>query len=215
MSDKTVFENWKQKYSNCLLDNQSLILEFDLSERQIGKKIKSTSLGITLFCGFSLLILETLGNCLLFFIVWYEKFGMDSKKRTITNQLLSRMIIARIFFNILFMPTYFGSLLLFPSEFRILRFIFFIFSKIICPNTCLIIFDYRWIRISHCWFWFLSYHHTFFSNNGWNGDSQDSLLVQIFYHCCNGWIFPYKFHKPIQRYDKSWICNNKSLIGWT
>ena len=117
MSDKTEFENWKQNYSNCLLDNQSLILEFELSGRQIGKKLKPTSLGITMFCGISLLILETLGNCLSFCIVWYEKFGMDSKKRTITNQLLSRMIMAFIFFNIFFMPIYYGSLLIFHSEF--------------------------------------------------------------------------------------------------
>ena len=117
MTDKTVFENWKQNNSNCLLDNQSLILEFELSEMQIGKKIKSTSLGITLFCGISLLILETLGNCLLFCMLWYEKFGMDSKKRTVTNQLLSRMIMARISFNMFFMPIYFGSLLVFHSEF--------------------------------------------------------------------------------------------------
>ena len=117
MSGKTEFENWKQNYSNCLLDNQSLILEFELSGRRIGKKIKPTSLGITLFCGISLLILETLGNCLSFCIVWYEKFGMDSKKRTITNQLLSMMIMVVIFFNIFFMPIYFGSLLIFHSEF--------------------------------------------------------------------------------------------------
>ena len=117
MSDKTEFENWKQNDSNCLLDNQSLILKFELFDRQIGKKIESTGLGLTLFCGISLLILETIGNCLLFCMLWYEKFGMDSKKRTVTNQLLSRMIMARIFFNILFMPIYFGSLLLFHSEF--------------------------------------------------------------------------------------------------
>ena len=116
MSDKTEFENWKQNDSNCLLDNQSLILEFELSERQIGQKIESTGLEITLFCGISLLILETLGNSLLFCMLWYEKFGMDPKKRTVTNQLLSRMIMARIFFNIFFMPIYFGSLLLFHSE---------------------------------------------------------------------------------------------------
>ena len=110
MSDKTEFQNWKQNDSNCLLDNQSLILE-------LGKKIESTGLGLTLFCGISLLILETLGNCLLFCMLWYEKFGMDSKKRTITNQLLSRMIMACIFFNLFFLPIYFGSLLLFHSEF--------------------------------------------------------------------------------------------------
>ena len=117
MSDKTEYENWKQNDSNCLLNNQSLILEFALSDRQIGKKIISTGLGLTLFCGISLLLMETLGNCLSFCMLWYEKFGMDSKKRTITNQLLSRMIMAGIFFNIFFMPIYFGSLLLFHSEF--------------------------------------------------------------------------------------------------
>ena len=119
MSDKTEFENWKQNDSDCLLHNLSLILEFELSDKQFGKKIKSTGLGITLFCGISLLILETLGNCLLFCMLWYEKFGMDAKKRTVTNQLLSRMIMARIFFNIFFMPIYFGSILLFQSEFFI------------------------------------------------------------------------------------------------
>ena len=117
MSETTEFENWKQNDSICLLNNQLLIIEFELSDRQIGKAIKSTGLGITLFCAISLLILETLGNGLTFCTIWYEKFEMDSKKRTITNQLLSRMIMAVIFFNIFFMPIYFGSLLLFHSEF--------------------------------------------------------------------------------------------------
>ena len=52
----------------------------------------------------SLIMLETLGNFLLFCMVWYEKYGMDSKKRTISNQLLSRMIIVSILFNIFIMP---------------------------------------------------------------------------------------------------------------
>ena len=52
----------------------------------------------------SLIMLETLGNFLLFCMVWYEKYGMDSKKRTISNQLLSRMIIVQILFNIIMMP---------------------------------------------------------------------------------------------------------------
>ena len=63
----------------------------------------SNGLGFTVFFGILLLIMETLGNYLLFCMVWYEKFGMDSKKRTITNQLLSRMILALIIFNILIM----------------------------------------------------------------------------------------------------------------
>ena len=52
----------------------------------------------------SLTMMETLGNFLLFCIVWYEKYGMDSKKRTISNQLLSRMIIVVILFNIFMVP---------------------------------------------------------------------------------------------------------------
>ena len=70
-----------------------------------------------MFFGILLLILETLGNYLLFCMVWYEKFGMDSKKRTITNQLLTRMLYALILFNIFFMPLYFVGILIPPSEY--------------------------------------------------------------------------------------------------
>ena len=52
----------------------------------------------------SLIMLETLGNFLLFCMVWYEKYGMDSKKRTISNQLMSRMLMVVILFNIIMMP---------------------------------------------------------------------------------------------------------------
>ena len=51
-----------------------------------------------------LIILETLGNFLLFCMIWYEKYGMDSKKRTVTNMLLSRIIFAQILCNIFIMP---------------------------------------------------------------------------------------------------------------
>ena len=106
----TEFENGKHNDSNVLLDNQSMILEFALFDRKIMKTILPTGLGLKVFLGILLLILETLGNYLLFCMVWYEKFGMDSKKRTVTNQLLSRMIFALIFFNIFFMPLFYGSL---------------------------------------------------------------------------------------------------------
>ena len=77
----------------------------------------SNGLGFTVFFGILLLIMETLGNYLLFCMVWYEKFGMDSKKRTISNQLLSRMILAVIVFNILFMPLVFGTIFIPYSEY--------------------------------------------------------------------------------------------------
>ena len=111
------FENGLQDDGNYLPDNHSMILEFALDDRQIEKKSILTGLGLKLFFGSLLLILETLGNYLLFCMLWYEKFGMDSKKRTVTNQLLSRMISTLILFNIIFMPLFFGLLLAPYSEY--------------------------------------------------------------------------------------------------
>ena len=74
----------------------------------------SNGLGFTVFFGILLLIMETLGNYLLFCMVWYEKFGMDSKKRTISNQLLSRKIFVVICFNIIFMPLAFAHFCFIP-----------------------------------------------------------------------------------------------------
>ena len=53
-----------------------------------------------------LVMLETVGNFLLFCIFVYEKYGMDTQKRTLTNQLLSTTIWVQIFFNIFIMPIY-------------------------------------------------------------------------------------------------------------
>ena len=60
--------------------------------------------GLVILLVILLLILETLGNFLLICMIYYEKYGMDSKKRTITNMLLSRMIFVQILYNIFFMP---------------------------------------------------------------------------------------------------------------
>ena len=88
------FENGTQNESNELQKNKLLLIEFDLFDRKSEKKLVSAGIGITVFFGILLLMLETIGNYLLFCMVWYEKNGMDSKKRTITNQLLTRMVLA-------------------------------------------------------------------------------------------------------------------------
>ena len=49
-------------------------------------------------------LLETLGNFLLVCMIIYEKCGMDSQKRDVTNQLLSSICVSRIFHNIIVMP---------------------------------------------------------------------------------------------------------------
>ena len=120
-SNHTAFENGKQNDSNTLLDNQSILIDFALFDKKIEQKImfmfEQAGPGLKVFVGISLLIMETFGNYLLFCMVWYEKFGMDSKKRTITNQLLSRMILVVMFFNIFFMPAFFGAFLIPYSEY--------------------------------------------------------------------------------------------------
>ena len=108
----TEFENGKHNDSNFLLENQSLIVEFAPFDRKIVKEWISTGLGLKVLVGILVLIVVTLGNYLLFCMVWYEKFGMDSKKRTITNQLLTRMVLALILFNSFFMPLYFVGILI-------------------------------------------------------------------------------------------------------
>ena len=47
-----------------------------------------------------LVMLETVGNFLLYCIIVYEKYGMDTQKRTLTNQLLRCEIFG--FFLLLF-----------------------------------------------------------------------------------------------------------------
>ena len=117
----TEYENGLKNVSNYVPDNQLIILEFALFNTKIERKSILTDLGLKLFFGILLLVMETLGNYLLFCMLWYEKFGMDSKKRTVTNQLLSRMIFALIFFNIMFMPLFFGALLIPLSKYFILK----------------------------------------------------------------------------------------------
>ena len=116
MCDILQFENGWQNDINYLVDNQSIIIEVVLFDMP-GKNLVASGLGLKVFLGILLLIMETVGNYLLFCVVWYEKFGMDSKKRTINNQLFSRMILVLIFYNIFFMPLFLGAFLIPYSEY--------------------------------------------------------------------------------------------------
>ena len=49
-------------------------------------------------------ILEIMGNFLLFSMIIYEKYGMDSQKRNVANQLLSSICFSRIVHNIIVIP---------------------------------------------------------------------------------------------------------------
>ena len=117
MCDILQVENGSQSDNNYLVDNQSMIIEVVLLDKKSGESLVVSGLGLKVFLGILLLIMETVGNYLLFCVVWYEKFGMDSKKRTINNQLFSRMILILIFYNIFFMPLFLGAFLIPYSEY--------------------------------------------------------------------------------------------------
>ena len=80
----------------------SIALHLILDDKKEGQPPHSGL--VILFLVILLIILETLGNFLLVCMIWYEKYGMDSKKRTVTNMLLSRIIFVQILCNIFIMP---------------------------------------------------------------------------------------------------------------
>ena len=73
--------------------------------------------GMIVLFVFLLIILETLGNFLLYCIIFFEKFGMDAQKRTVTNQLFSRMMYVLILNNLFIIPTSLSFLFGFKSKF--------------------------------------------------------------------------------------------------
>ena len=83
-------------------ENLHISENFTVNQHYMSKY--NPSLQMQMFYASLFLILETLGNFLLFCMIIYEKYGMDSQKRTITNQLLSSICWSAIVFNLLFMP---------------------------------------------------------------------------------------------------------------
>lgn len=53
---------------------------------------------------------EVVSNPLLFAIIHYEKYGMDPKKRTVVNQLISSLCAFHIYFNLTYLPFWAMSL---------------------------------------------------------------------------------------------------------
>ena len=84
--------------------NFSIVELFTLEE---GRKCDfNPTLQMKAFYVVMFLITLTIGNFLHFCIIIYEKFGMDSQKRTVTNQLLSSICANLIVYNSLFMLLY-------------------------------------------------------------------------------------------------------------
>ena len=73
--------------------------EIDQKPTGFGEKILNITIIIVLG-----IILEILCNAMLFGIFLYEKYGVDSQRRTIINMLLSQVCFATIVLNLLSMP---------------------------------------------------------------------------------------------------------------
>ena len=72
-----------------LIQNQELSETFILHQHEVCEF--NFSLQTWVFVVIMYLLVQTVGNFLLFCVMTYEKFGMDSQKRSVTNQLLTSM----------------------------------------------------------------------------------------------------------------------------
>ena len=110
-SDFTMSQNSNEfemdglKDSASFPDNFTIALTVTIQENCIADII-GLSPALKVLFAILLLMLETLGNMLLICMILYEKYGMDPQKRTIANQLLSRMLIVQIVCNIFILPIY-------------------------------------------------------------------------------------------------------------
>ena len=78
--------------------NDSIIEMLDQDEFVQDRPI-FIGLGITFF-----ILIEVIGNGSLLTMIVYEKYGMDSKKRTVNNQLLSSLCKGSVFCNVSIYP---------------------------------------------------------------------------------------------------------------
>ena len=53
---------------------------------------------------FLFIVVEIPGNLLLISMISYEKYGMDSRKRTVTNKLLTSICVIFVLQNVIVMP---------------------------------------------------------------------------------------------------------------
>ena len=84
--------------------NKTFHIMENASLDELGSKLPAPSAEMMTFYVFLFLIVEILGNFLLLSMIIYEKYGMDSQKRTVTNQLLSSICVSFLIHNVIVMP---------------------------------------------------------------------------------------------------------------
>ena len=98
--------NFTSEEFNDLTDKTCHIMEmfsFDEHRSMVLKYPKPSAQMLALYV-FLFLIVEVLGNFLLLSMIAYEKYGMDSQKRTVTNKLLTSICVIFLLQNVIVMP---------------------------------------------------------------------------------------------------------------
>ena len=86
-------------FNNTTSTNNVSIIEMTKQQEIIRDRPIFIVIGITLF-----VLIEVIGNGSLLTMIIYEKYGMDIKKRTVNNQLLSSLCKGSVFCNVLIYP---------------------------------------------------------------------------------------------------------------
>ena len=95
--------NFTSKEINTEINRTFHIME-NASLDELGSNIPAPSAEMMTLYIFLFLIEEILGNFLLISMITYEKYGMDSQKRTVTNKLLSSICVSFIMQNVIALP---------------------------------------------------------------------------------------------------------------
>ena len=87
-------------------ENFHILENVSLDELSMGVNIPAPSAQLMVLHVFFVLIVETIGNFLLLSMIIYEKYGMDSQKRTLTNRLLSSICVSFLAHNVIAVPLF-------------------------------------------------------------------------------------------------------------
>ena len=113
-NEKELSKELISQFNQCQVLFETFDYEQFLTKVHIGKNLIEWIWGI-----FWLLCIEIIGNGCLFTTFAYERFGMDSQKRTVINQLLSQCCWTIIIFNITSFPIVIFRRLLGPLNSKI------------------------------------------------------------------------------------------------
>ena len=140
---------------NNIISNKTfhLMENVSLDEHSMNSNSLVPSAVMMTFYVFLYVIVEVLGNFLLLSMITYEKYGMDSQKRTVTNQLLSSICISFIILNVIAMTIAMFHRIYHPFLITLCKKIYLFCAlrqMILIRKRCLCIFRLLIYIFSHC-----------------------------------------------------------------